>query len=83
MGEAKRRGTLEQRRIESQMATAEREEVERLNELAMQEADAERLKVMDEEWAMKRRIGAARTGRSKSRMTPSLLATALMIGGMR
>ena len=83
MGEAKRRGTLEQRRMESQMATAEREEVERLNELAMQEADAERLKVMDEEWAMKRRIGAARTGRSKSRLTPSLLAAALMIGGMR
>ena len=83
MGEAKRRGTLEQRRMESQMARAEREEVARLKELNRVKAEADRLRAADEEWAMKRRIGAARTGRSKSRLTPSLLATALMIGGMR
>ena len=58
MGEAKRRGTLEQRRMEPKMAVAEREEVARLKELA-------------------------RTGRSKSRLMPSLLAAALVIGGMR
>lgn len=80
MGEAKRRGTLEQRRIKAQLDIAE---VARLKELDRVKAEADRLRAADEELATKRSVEAARPRRSKSRMTPSLLAAALMIGCMR